>query len=168
MKFLHWEYINGTASHFIVQYHEGSPDPTAHAPSGGRVIFYPANGPLLLENMQETDNGIYGAVINMVQSEARRTLLEVLKPVSRPRIWSNSLLVQSTIELFCDVSEGRVDTIVWKKDGKPLPQERDFCLSKNLRILNTPEGQKSDCGSYSCNVSNEISWQECSVNLTIA
>ncbi|CAM4718698.1 unnamed protein product, partial [Lepidochelys kempii] len=89
-------------------------------------------------------------------------------PVSRPWIWSNSLLVQSIIELFCDVSEGRVDTIVWKKGGKPLPQERDFCLSKNLRILNTPEGQKSDCGSYSCNVSNEISWQESSVNLTIA
>ncbi|KAG6926765.1 hypothetical protein G0U57_011505, partial [Chelydra serpentina] len=56
----------------------------------------------------------------------------------------------------------------WKKDGKPLPQERDFHFSKNLRILNIPEGQKSDCGSYSCNVSNEISWQESSLNLTIA
>ncbi|XP_044885439.1 CD276 antigen-like [Mauremys mutica] len=168
MTFLQWEYLNGTTSHFIVQYHKGSPDPTAHAPSGGRVIFYPANGSLLLENVQETDNGIYAATINMVESEARRILLQVLKPVSRPQLWSNSLLVQSAIKLFCDVSEGRVDTIVWKKDGKHLPQERDFHLSKNLSILNIPEGQKSDCGSYSCNVSNEISWQESSLNLTIA
>uniref|UniRef100_A0A452GFW0 Ig-like domain-containing protein n=1 Tax=Gopherus agassizii TaxID=38772 RepID=A0A452GFW0_9SAUR len=168
MTFLQWKYLNGTASHFIVQYHKGSSDPTAHAPSRGRVIFYPANGSLLLENVLETDNGIYVATINMVESEARRILLEVLKPVSRPQVWSNSLRVQSAIKLFCDVSEGRVDTIVWKKDRKPLPQERDFRLSKNLRILNIPEGQKSDCGSYSCNVSNEISWQESSLNLTIA
>ncbi|KYO45028.1 hypothetical protein Y1Q_0007339 [Alligator mississippiensis] len=61
-----------------------------------------------------------------------------------------------------------MDTIDWKKDGKPLPEDQDFQLSKNHSILIISEGQKLNCGSYSCNVSNEISWQETTLNWAIA
>uniref|UniRef100_A0A8C4Y335 Ig-like domain-containing protein n=1 Tax=Gopherus evgoodei TaxID=1825980 RepID=A0A8C4Y335_9SAUR len=136
-----------------------------HPSYQGRIIFFPENASLLLQNLRLIDGGVY--TVNFRLLKKTRNIALTVSPVSRPQVWSNSLRVQSAIKLFCDVSEGRVDTIVWKKDGKPLPQERDFRLSKNLRILNIPEGQKSDCGSYSCNVSNEISWQESSLNLTI-
>ncbi|TFJ99952.1 glycine N-acyltransferase-like protein 3-like [Platysternon megacephalum] len=167
IKFLQWEYLNDNKSHFIVQYYAVSPEPTIYGPYGDRVIFYLPNGSLLLEKLQETDSGVYKASINLIESEARRTLLKVLRPVSQPQIWSNSSLAGSPIELFCNVPEGTVENIDWEKEGRPLPQERCYLLSESPSVLHIGKGEKSDCGSYSCNVSNEISWQESSLNLTI-
>uniref|UniRef100_A0A8D0FDY9 Ig-like domain-containing protein n=1 Tax=Strix occidentalis caurina TaxID=311401 RepID=A0A8D0FDY9_STROC len=78
------------------------------------------------------------------------------EPVSRPQLWSSGLVAQATGELLCDVAEGKVDTITWKKDGQPLPLDRDFHLSDSLSILYLRPAKKSDCGSYSCNASNGI------------
>ncbi|XP_025057966.1 uncharacterized protein LOC112550015 [Alligator sinensis] len=100
--------------------------------------------------------------------ETRKTLLEVLMPVSQPHIRRKTVPEEAASELFCDVAVGRMDTIDWKKDGKPLPEDQDFQLSKNHSILIISEGQKLNCGSYSCNVSNEISWQETTLNWAIA
>lgn len=91
-----------------------------------------------------------------------------LVPVSQPHIRRKTVPEEAASELFCDVAVGRMDTIDWKKDGKPLPEDQDFQLSKNHSILIISEGQKLNCGSYSCNVSNEISWQETTLNWAIA
>lgn len=77
-------------------------------------------------------------------------------------------MAQATGEVLCDVAEGRVDTIAWKKDGQPLPPGGGFHLSDNLSVLYLRPAKKSDCGSYSCNASNGISWQETSLNVTVA
>ncbi|KAM7160362.1 hepatic and glial cell adhesion molecule-like isoform 2-T3 [Macrochelys suwanniensis] len=167
INFIQWEYLNGTNWHFIVQYYVVSQKPTLYAPYGDRVVFYLPNGSLLLEKLQETDSTVYKASINLIESEARRTLLKVLRPVSQPQIWHNSSLAGSLIELFCNVPEGTVENIDWKKEGHPLPQERYYLLSENHSVLHIGKGEKSDCGSYSCNVSNEISWQESLLYLTI-
>ncbi|XP_035759580.1 uncharacterized protein LOC118453315 isoform X2 [Egretta garzetta] len=90
------------------------------------------------------------------------------EPVSRPRLRSRALVAQATGEVLCDVADGKVDTITWKKDGQPLPLDRGFQLSDSLSVLYLRAAKKSDCGSYSCNASNEISWQETSLNVTIA
>ncbi|XP_075291390.1 uncharacterized protein LOC142363094 [Opisthocomus hoazin] len=90
------------------------------------------------------------------------------EPVSRPQLWSRALVAQATGEVLCDVAEGRVDTITWKKDGQPLPPGRSFNLSNSLSVLYLRSAKKSDCGSYSCNASNAISWQEASLNVSIA
>ncbi|XP_039344238.1 uncharacterized protein LOC120371887 isoform X2 [Mauremys reevesii] len=167
IKFIQWEYLNGTTSHFIVQYYVESQKPTLYPPYENRVVFYSPNGSLLLEKLQETDSGVYKVSINLIESEARTTLLKVLRPVSQPQIWSNSSLAGSPTELFCNVPEGTVENIAWEKEGGPLPQERCYLLSENDSVLHIGKGEKSDCGFYSCNVSNEISWQESSLNLTI-
>uniref|UniRef100_A0A8C3T381 Ig-like domain-containing protein n=1 Tax=Chelydra serpentina TaxID=8475 RepID=A0A8C3T381_CHESE len=167
INFIQWEYLNGTNWHFIVQYYVVSQKPTLYAPYGDRVVFYLPNGSLLLEKLQETDSTVYKASINLIESEARRTLLKVLRPVSQPQIWRNSSLAGSLIELFCNVPEGTVENIDWKKEGRPLPQERYYFLSENHSVLHIRKGEKSDCGSYSCNASNEISWQESLLYLTI-
>lgn len=89
------------------------------------------------------------------------------EPVSKAQLQINSTVVGSAVELSCKVPVGKVQAIDWKKDGKPLPRNRGYQLSENFRVLYIPETQKTDCGSFSCNASNEISWQETSVNLTI-
>ncbi|NXJ33619.1 HECAM protein, partial [Ciconia maguari] len=165
---MRWEHLNGTSSRTILQYYRGSHNPAIHAPYTGRAIFHPSNGSLLLEDVQESDSGVYKVTVNVGDRESLKILLEVLKPVSRPRLWSSALVAQATGEVLCDVAEGGVDTITWKKDGQPLPPDRGFHLSDSLSVLYLRSAKKSDCGSYSCNASNGISWQENSLNVTIA
>ncbi|RLV98430.1 hypothetical protein DV515_00010726 [Chloebia gouldiae] len=69
--------------------------------------------------------------------------------------------------VVCEAAEGRVDTITWKKDGQPLLPDRVPQLSSSHSVLYLRPAKKSDCGSYSCNVSNGISWQETSLEVTI-
>uniref|UniRef100_A0A8C8SLF9 Ig-like domain-containing protein n=1 Tax=Pelusios castaneus TaxID=367368 RepID=A0A8C8SLF9_9SAUR len=166
IKFIQWEYQNGNVPRIIVQYYKGS-QPTVFTRYEGRVVFYSPNGSLLLENLQEPDSGVYKASINLLDTEARLTLLQVLRPVSQPQMWSNSSLAGSRIQLGCDVLEGTVENIDWKKEGGPVPPEKCYLLSESHRELLIQKGEKSDCGSYSCNVSNEISWKESFLNLTI-
>ncbi|NXH22242.1 PSG22 protein, partial [Bucco capensis] len=163
-----WEYLNGTSSHTILQHSRGSQHPAIHMPYLGRVIFHPSNGSLLLEDVQESDSGIYKVTVNMGVRESLKVLLEVLKPVSRPQLRSSALVAQATGKVLCAVEEGKVDTITWKKDGQLLPMERVLHLSNSLSVLYLRSAKKSDCGSYSCNASNGISWEETSLNITIA
>uniref|UniRef100_A0A8B9MS60 Ig-like domain-containing protein n=1 Tax=Accipiter nisus TaxID=211598 RepID=A0A8B9MS60_9AVES len=163
-----WEYLDGTGSRTILQYYRGSHDPAICTPYAGRAVFHPSNGSLLLEDVQESDSGIYKVTVNAGDRESLKILLEVLKPVSRPQLRSSSLVAQATGEVLCDVVEGRVDAITWKKDGQPLPPDRGFYLSDSFSVLYLRSAKKSDCGSYSCNASNRISWQETSLNVTVA
>ncbi|NWS76912.1 HECA2 protein, partial [Crotophaga sulcirostris] len=162
-----WEFLNGTSSHTILQYHRGSHNPAIHTPYAGRAMFHPSNGSLLLEDVQESDSGIYKVTVNAGKSERLKILLEVLKPVSRPQLRSSTLVARATGKVLCEVAEGRVDTITWKKDGQPLPLDRGINFSNTLSILYLSSAKKSDCGCYSCNASNRISWQEISLNVTV-
>ncbi|KFP05678.1 Hepatocyte cell adhesion molecule, partial [Calypte anna] len=161
-----WEFLNGSRSQPILQHSRGSPSPTIQEPYKGRALFHPTNGSLLLEDVQESDSGIYKVTINV--KESLEILLEVLKPVSRPQLWTSALVAQAAGQVLCRVAEGKVDTISWKKDGHPLPPGRASNLSHSLSVLYLRAVQKSDCGSYSCNASNRVSWQETSLDVTIA
>ncbi|NWW51733.1 CD48 protein, partial [Pedionomus torquatus] len=163
-----WERLNGTSARTILQFYRGSHSPVFHPPYAGRALFHPSNGSLSLGDIQESDSGVYKVTVNEGDAGSLQILLEVLKPVSPPRLWSSALVAQATGEVFCDVAEGKVDTITWKKDGQPLPAERGSHLSGSLSVLSLRSAKKSDCGSYSCNASNRISWQETSLNVTIA
>lgn len=73
-----WEYLNGTSSRTILQYYRGSDNPAIHVPYAGRAIFHPSNGSLLLEDVQESDSGIYKVTVNVGDRESLKILLEVL------------------------------------------------------------------------------------------
>ncbi|NXC35582.1 HECA2 protein, partial [Campylorhamphus procurvoides] len=163
-----WEYLNGTSSHTILQHNGRVHTPAIHAPYTGRAVFHPSNGSLLLEDLQESDSGIYRVTVNGGDRESLEILLEVLKPVSHPQLRSSALVARANGEVVCEVAESRVDTITWKKNGQPLPADRSFHLSSSHSVLYLRPAKKSDCGSYSCNASNGISWQETSLNITIA
>ncbi|KFU94026.1 CD48 antigen, partial [Chaetura pelagica] len=165
---MRWEFLNGTSSHTILQRSRGSPGPTIHTPYVGRALFHPTNGSLLLKNVQESDSGIYRVTSDVGDRDSLEILLQVLEPVSRPRLWTSALVARAAGELLCSVAEGKVDTITWQKDGQPLPLGTASHPSHGLSILYLSSAKKSDCGSYSCNASNEISWQEVSLDVTIA
>nr|XP_013812958.1 PREDICTED: HEPACAM family member 2-like isoform X5 [Apteryx mantelli mantelli] len=167
VNFTEWEYIKNTTPEFILQYYADSQSPTIYSAYRGRVIFYPKNGSLLLQKLQETDSGVYKATVDLMQDKARITFLEVIKPVPQPELQCSSSLAGSPIELLCMLPKGRVDTISWKKEGRPLSPERCYQLSENITVLRIGKGEKADCGSYSCNVSNVISWKEAVLNLTV-
>ncbi|KAM6125093.1 uncharacterized protein FYN12_007594 isoform 2-T3 [Phoenicopterus ruber ruber] len=166
-NFTEWEYIRNATPEFILQYYADYPSPTIYAAYEGRVIFYPKNGSILLQRLRETDSGIYKATVDLMQHKARTTLLEVIKPVPQPELQRSSNLAGSPIELVCVVPEGTLASISWKKEGRPLPLEKCYRLSGNLTVLYIRKGEKSDCGSYSCNVSNVISWKEAALNLKV-
>ncbi|NXJ80996.1 HECA2 protein, partial [Trogon melanurus] len=161
-----WEYLGGTSPQTILQFSGGSPSAATYA---GRAAFHPSNGSLLLEDVQESDSGVYRATVEVEDGQSLEILLDVLKPVSRPRLWSSAMVARATGWVICEVAEGsRVDTIAWKKDGRPLRPDGGFHLSDSPGVLYLRPAKKSDCGSYSCNVSNGISWQETSLNVTVA
>ncbi|NXT18661.1 CD48 protein, partial [Syrrhaptes paradoxus] len=163
-----WEYLNGTGSRTILHHSGASPHPALRTPYEGRAVFHPSNASLLLEDVQESDSGIYKVTVTAGARLSLTILLEVLKPVSRPRLRTSALVARATGEVLCDVAEGRVDIVTWKKDGQPLPPERTFRPSGSLSILSLRPARRSDCGSYSCNASNGISWEETSLNVTVA
>lgn len=161
-----WEHLNGTASHTILQYERHNL--TIHMPYIARAHLHASNGSLLLEDLQESDSGIYRVTVNRAERESLTVLLDVLKPVSHPQLWSRGLVAKASGEVLCEVAEGRADTFTWKKDGQMLPPDRSYHLSGSLSVLHLRVAKKSDCGSYSCNASNGISWQETSLNVTVA
>ncbi|NXE81013.1 HECAM protein, partial [Cochlearius cochlearius] len=161
-----WEYTRTSTPEFILQCYEGCRSPTIYPAYQGRVVFYP-NGSILLQELRETDSGTYKATINLRQDKARTIFLQVIKPVPQPELQHSLNLAGLPIELVCLVPEGTVASISWKKEGRPLPPEKCYQLSENITVLQIRNGEKSDCGSYSCNVSNEISWKEAALNLTV-
>ncbi|NWY14488.1 HECAM protein, partial [Aphelocoma coerulescens] len=162
-----WEFRSGSSSHTILQHHGGAHPPAIHAPYTGRATFHPSNGSLTLEDVQESDSGTYRVTVSTGDRKSREIQLEVLRSVSRPQLWTSALLARATGKIVCEVAEGRVDYITWKKDGQPLPPARVSRLSGSRSVLYLRPAQRSDCGSYSCNASNGISWQETSLNVTI-
>ncbi|KAM9227570.1 uncharacterized protein RG961_006649 isoform 2-T2 [Leptosomus discolor] len=166
-SFTEWEYLRSDTPEIILQYYANSQSPSIYPAYQGRVVFYPKNGSILLQRLQETDSGVYKATVNLMQDKARTTLLEVVKPVPQPGLQYSSNLAGSPIELVCVVPEGTMAFISWKKDGRPLPPDKCYLSSRNNTVLQIRSGEKSDCGSYSCNVSNVISWMEAALKLTV-
>ncbi|XP_065585666.1 natural killer cell receptor 2B4-like isoform X3 [Cyrtonyx montezumae] len=161
-----WEHLNGTTFHTILQYERHNL--TVHVPYAARVHLHASNGSLLLEDLRESDRGIYRVTVNQEERASLMILLDVLKPVSHPQLWSSGLVAKASGEVLCEVAEGRADTFTWKKDGQRLPPDRSYRLSESISVLYLRMAKKSDCGSYSCNASNGISWQETSLNITVA
>ncbi|XP_072191403.1 uncharacterized protein [Excalfactoria chinensis] len=162
-----WEYIDGSTPKFILQYYANSQDLIVYTAYQGRVVFYQTNGSLVLQQLREVDSGIYKATVDLMQDRARATILEVIKPVPQPKLLEISNLNNSLIKLICLLPNGTMADVSWKKDGHSLTPQNYYQPSLISTELWIRKGEKSNCGSYSCNVSNAVSWKVATVNLTI-
>ncbi|NXJ09869.1 CD48 protein, partial [Odontophorus gujanensis] len=168
-----WEYIEGTTPKVILQYYANLQDPVIYSAYEGRVVFYQTNGSLLLQQLRKADSGVYKATVDLMEDKARTTILEVIEPVPQPKLLNSLDLDGFLIKLTCLLPNGTTAAVSWNKDGHPLPP-RNLLPFFNNQLLHDPtmlwirKGEKSDCGSYSCNVSNAVSWKEATFNLTEA
>lgn len=167
MSITEWEYIEDRTPKFILQYYANLKVPIIYAAYQGRVVFYKKNGSLLLQQLREADSGIYKATVDLMQDRTRTTILEVIKPVPQPKLLKSSDSNGCLIKLICLLPHGTVAAVSWKKDGHSLTSQNYYQLTQNFTELWVRNGEKSNCGSYSCNVSNAISWEEATFNLTI-
>ncbi|NXR34564.1 HECA2 protein, partial [Zosterops hypoxanthus] len=164
---MHWEFLTGSGPQTILQHDGGAQAPNIHPPFAGRATFHPSNGSLLLEDVQESDSGTYRVTVNTGGRKSLEIQLEVLQPVSRPQLQASPLLAGASGQVVCEVAEGRVDTITWRKDGQPLGPGRVSQVSSGRSVLYLRPATRTDCGSYSCNASNGISWKETSLKVTV-
>ncbi|NXA45963.1 HECA2 protein, partial [Nothocercus julius] len=168
IQFMQWEYKKGPKKEGIVDYFKSDSKIVIYDDYEGRVQFHTSNGSLELRNAQVNDSGTYVVTVNLKRDLVREISLLVIDPVSKPGLQTDSKLVDTPIKLSCVVEHlAGVRSVVWKKNGQLLHPDTHYVFSEDLRVLQIQNGQKSDCGFYSCNVSNEVSWDEASLDLII-
>ncbi|XP_065412481.1 coxsackievirus and adenovirus receptor-like isoform X1 [Chrysemys picta bellii] len=171
----------------VVLYYVASPNPEILPEYKDRVVFNMSDWSLGLK-MQLADQGLYRLRREEEEKSGKWIKLEVIEsqepssgslmvvggrnfltePLSKPELFRNSSLAGSTIEMVCNVTVGRVDSYQWKKDHKPLPRSDHYQLSWNNSVLLILNAIQADSGCYSCKVTNEVSENETSLELTIS
>ncbi|NXA32539.1 HECA2 protein, partial [Eudromia elegans] len=168
IRFVQWEYKKGLKQEGIVDYFKSESKIVIYDHYEGRVQFHTSNGSLELRNAQVNDSGTYVVTVNLNKDLVREISLLVIDPVSKPGLQTDSKLVDRPIKLSCEVEHpAAVKNVVWKKNGQLLHPDTHYVFSEDLRVLQIQNACKSDCGSYSCNISNQVSWDEASLDLVI-
>ncbi|XP_012265467.1 protein borderless isoform X2 [Athalia rosae] len=123
-------------------------------------VFYRRNGSLYFSKVDETHSGSYTCTpFNSLGTEGPSPSINVV--VQRPPVFTvtpQHLYMRKlgeSLEIPCDAKDGdqmHRPTIVWFKDGTPLPLDRTSVNGGNLTIERI---QEDDRGLYQCAVSNE-------------
>ncbi|MGH0162544.1 UNVERIFIED_CONTAM: hypothetical protein FKN15_068672 [Acipenser sinensis] len=133
-----------------------------------RAQYYSHNNTLVLNNVNEEDEGVYEVTQECVDSaiSTRMIRLSLMSPLSEPLITvsirntSHSML----LTLSCKVTEGTQPSYWWLKDGKPLPQDgRHFEQNSSLEVRNMTE---LDCVTYTCVSRNRLGSREAQRSIT--
>ncbi|OXU19625.1 hypothetical protein TSAR_016370 [Trichomalopsis sarcophagae] len=123
-------------------------------------VFYRRNGSLFFNKVDESHAGSYSCTpYNALGTEGPSPPITVI--VQRPPVFTvtpQHLYMRKlgdTLEIPCDARDGDLNhrpTIVWYKDGTPLPPDRTMMRGGNLTIERI---QEQDRGMYQCAASNE-------------
>ncbi|XP_016112004.1 hemicentin-1 [Sinocyclocheilus grahami] len=124
---------------------------------GGRIQSIAAGQYLEIQDVRTQDSGQYSCVVtNIAGSTSLFFTVEILLP---PVIREGSSLIVAHVNqdavLPCQVEGGPSSSVLWRKDGGPVPLHhgRFNLLSEgSLRIASV---QLSDAGRYYCSVSNQ-------------
>ncbi|XP_031829317.1 borderless isoform X2 [Nomia melanderi] len=123
-------------------------------------VFYRRNGSLSFSKVDETHSGSYTCTpYNDLGTEGPSPTISVI--VQRPPVFTvtpQHLYIRKlgeTLEIPCDATDGdhaHRPSIVWFKDGSPVPPNRTYLIGGNLTIDLI---QEQDRGLYQCAASNE-------------
>ncbi|XP_063223267.1 protein borderless [Bacillus rossius redtenbacheri] len=124
-------------------------------------VFYSRNGSLYFKQVEESHAGVYTCTpINELGTDGPSRPIRVI--VQRAPIFTlvphNLYLkkIGDTLELPCDATDGAKEhrpSIVWFRDGHPLPLDRIVMQNGNLTLERV---RQSDSGMYQCVASNEV------------
>ncbi|XP_076238874.1 borderless isoform X2 [Calliopsis andreniformis] len=123
-------------------------------------VFYRRNGSLYFSKVDETHSGSYTCTpYNELGTEGPSPAITVI--VQRPPVFTvrpQHLYIRKlgeSLEIPCDARDGDQShrpSIVWYKDGSPVPLDRAIIIGGNLTIDRI---QEQDRGLYQCAASNE-------------
>lgn len=123
-------------------------------------VFYRRNGSLSFLKVDETHSGSYTCTpYNDLGTEGPSPTISVI--VQRPPVFTltpQPMYIKKlgeTLEIPCDAKDGDQShrpSIVWYKDGSPVPPDRTLMIGGNLTIDRI---QVQDRGLYQCAASNE-------------
>ncbi|XP_060787017.1 hemicentin-1 isoform X2 [Neoarius graeffei] len=123
---------------------------------GGRVHTLAGGQYLEIGDVRTEDGGRYSCVVsNMAGSSSLHFNVQILLP---PVIREGSSLVTAHVSqkvvLPCEVEADAAASVLWRKDGLPVPLDSRFVLlpDGSMRIKSV---QLTDAGRYYCSVSNK-------------
>ncbi|XP_067865671.1 HEPACAM family member 2-like isoform X1 [Heterodontus francisci] len=128
-----------------------------------RLYFNVSSGSLMLNSLKASDQGVYTITVHGQQTRNRD--LKLIEPLSEPLI--NVAYVDTTIELTCRVSAGKVNSILWRKGDEVITNGQHCQLVQKSNKLIISKANKSDCGIYTCTVENPVSKKNNSYSLSI-
>ncbi|KAM5132680.1 pregnancy-specific beta-1-glycoprotein 6-like [Mantella aurantiaca] len=136
-------------------------------PFNGRMILSDT-GSLLISNTTMEDAGKYSVNVSTSFVPGSRTFqvkfYDIIKNVTvrpTPAIVDNRTPL---VNMSCRASSGS-GSVTWKKDGQPVNNDSTHTLlDQELQILHP---NKTFSGTYSCNMSNPVSWNVGSLHLIV-
>nr|DBA21577.1 TPA: hypothetical protein GDO54_018188 [Pyxicephalus adspersus] len=129
-------------------------------PHGGSVSILNSGQRLEIQNVQESDNGVYTCKMSNVAGEAELTytvVIQVPASIIHPQNETIQLTVGNSIVLSCEAEGYPPPKITWLKDGEPLEHVEDWGVIIRGSRLQIGRVQPSHSGHYSCIVQNQLS-----------
>ncbi|KAK2823486.1 hypothetical protein Q7C36_020086 [Tachysurus vachellii] len=105
---------------------------------------------LILDHITKKDEGNYEE-ITIFKNQTVRSFNITLSVPSVSKI--NGFSSSDFLTLNCETS-GEFKQLQWFRNGLPLPDDQRFSLSDNNKTMVVSNLTRSDCGNYTCQVSN--------------
>ncbi|XP_060752408.1 hepatic and glial cell adhesion molecule isoform X2 [Tachysurus vachellii] len=121
------------------------------------ISFNLENMSLILDNITKKDEGNYEEITIFKNHTIRSFNITLSVPCLEPMILSvskvNVSFISDFLTLNCETS-GEFKQLQWFRNGLPLPDDQRFSLSKKNKTMVVSNLTRSDCGNYTCQVSN--------------
>ncbi|XP_037536631.1 hemicentin-2 [Nematolebias whitei] len=124
---------------------------------GGRVQHLAGGQYLEIQEVKREDSGQYSCVVtNMAGSTSLFFTVEILlPPVIKESASMITVHVGQDAVLPCEVEGDSSSTVMWRKDGFPLPRNNNRYTMLSEGSLQIHRTQVNDAGRYYCTVSNQ-------------
>ncbi|XP_013862624.1 hemicentin-1 isoform X1 [Austrofundulus limnaeus] len=124
---------------------------------GGRIQRLAGGQYLEIQEVQPEDSGQYSCVVtNMAGSTNLFFTVEILlPPVIKESTSTVTVHVGQDAVLPCEVEGDASPTVMWRKDGFPLPRNNNKYTRLSEGSLQIHKTQLNDAGRYYCTVSNQ-------------
>ncbi|KAK2823488.1 hypothetical protein Q7C36_020088 [Tachysurus vachellii] len=113
---------------------------------------------LILDHITKKDEGNYEEKTIFKNQTILHFNITLSVPCLEPMILSvskdNVSFISGPLTLNCETS-GEFKQLQWFRNGLPLPDDQRFSLSKKNKTMVVSNLTSSDCGNYTCQVSNE-------------
>ncbi|GAA6099816.1 hepatocyte cell adhesion molecule-like isoform X4 [Tachysurus ichikawai] len=132
------------------------------------ISFNLKNMSLILDHITKKDEGNYVEKSIFKNKTILSFNITLSVPCLEPRILFvskvNDSFISGSLTLNCETS-GEFNQLQWFRNGLPLPNDQRFSLSKKNKTMVVSNLTSSDCGNYTCQISNENRTSAAHVNV---